>query len=306
MTFSEYAQMLNPYLSAGMLPDKFIISLTAQIMDESFFNENTLIEEHPLGNKDEDTLRRIYKGTKSLARKDAQIILNHLDKTRFDKYLSELSDDVMGLVSEAMLKNGITIDDDAINICTDLFVSILEDCASRKPKLKSSKKVSTIDNTKNEVVSQSSSPSYEPESECMSDNCLVEKECSKSTPPPSEQEPPASIANENATSVSDKSGSTSPNTEATGTQDETVSSDTNGTDSSIGSGGAQISIPDKYRRCVFCIYWTGNASDAYKSKTGVSGMCKLYHRVQRSTDRIDCRDYEPNEARISKQILLSQ
>lgn len=293
MTFSEYAQMLNPYLSAGMLPDKFIISLTAQIVEKSFFNENTRIEDHPLGNKDEDTLRRIYNGTKSLARKDAQIILNHLDKARFQDYLLELSVDTLGLIHDAMLKNGITIDDDAINICTDLFVSILEDCASRKQKPKSSKKVSTLDDTKNEVVSQSSSPSYEPESECISDNCLVEKGSSKSTLSPLEQEIPAFVADGDATPVSDKSGDTSLNTEAPVTLDETISSGTERTELSSDSGGAQLSIPDKYRRCVLCTKWKGNASYAYKIKTGVYGTCMMYNRDQISTGGTDCKDYEP-------------
>lgn len=70
--------------------------------------------------------------------------------------------------------------------------------------------------------------------------------------------------------------------------------------------GAHISIPDNYRRCVFCTKWKGNASHANKFKSGVYGTCVMYNRDQLSTDGIDCKDFEPNEARISKQILLSQ
>lgn len=77
----------------------------------------------------------------------------------------------------------------------------------------------------------------------------------------------------------------------------------NATDPSMDSGGAQLSIPDKYKMCLFCTRWNGNASDALKIKTGVYGTCLMYNRDQISTGGTDCKDYKANDVRISSRML---
>lgn len=66
----------------------------------------------------------------------------------------------------------------------------------------------------------------------------------------------------------------------------------------IDSSGAQLPIPDEYRRCLFCTRWKGNTSIAYKSISGVFGDCIMYKREQISTGGTDCKNYEPDYDRI--------
>lgn len=383
MTFSEYAQMLYPLIGEGQNTSDFVLTLSHQIMAEPLIDKDKQKMEqnvyYPLDHLSPDMLGRIYNGSKEMSMKAAGAIQARLDKERFIGYLSEFTPDAIEKIDMTLRKSRLLIEDkDAIETCTNIFVSLLEECARRKRKPKSTKKDATLDNTKNEEVSQLPFPSHEPEPERISGNCSVGKESSMPTLSPSEQallvfvtdggatpmndevenmssniETPITlnqtelpdISNEITSNIdvisdqqsiisnSDKTEDTSINTEANGTLDETVSSGINNeqksladnvademsdndasddsslnneTDFRMDSGGAHLSIPDEYRRCAFCTDWKGNASDAYNSKTGARGMCTLYNRVQRSTDGVNCKDYEPNEVRIAKQMLSSQ
>lgn len=353
MTFSEYAQMLYPLIGEGQNTSDFVLTLSHQIMAEPLIDKDKQKMEqnvyYPLDHLSPDMLGRIYNGSKEMSMKAAGAIQARLDKERFIGYLSEFTPDAIEKIDMTLRKSRLLIEDkDAIETCTNIFVSLLEECARRKRKSKSTKKDATLDDTKNEGVSQLPFPSHEPEPERIFDNRSVGKESSMPTLSPSEQDPLVSVTDGGATPMNDEvenmspntkvpvtsvktistdinneqeplvpdvademSGNdvhedTSSNTEETRTLDEVVFPDTNRIEFRTDRGGAQLSIPNKYRRCAFCIDWTGDANDAFKNKTSVRGMCKLYRRVQRSTDGIDCKDYEPNEARISKQMLSSQ
>lgn len=126
----------------------------------------------------------------------------------------------------------------------------------------------------------------------------VKKECAKSTPSPSEQEPPTTATDGDTTLVDDKVERTFPNSEVVVALDDTALPDTNRTKSKIESGGAHLSVPDEYRRCLFCTRWKGNTSIAYESISGVFGDCIMYKREQISTGGTDCKNYEPDYDRI--------
>ncbi|WRS27319.1 hypothetical protein U6B65_13455 [Oscillospiraceae bacterium MB08-C2-2] len=135
MTFSKFAQILYPYLGTNKKPSEFVVFLTAQIMKDSFVDAD-----FPLANKQDDTLRRIFNGTKDLSRKDAIWILSHLDSENFKGFLSELPNHVLKRIGDDIWENkkiDTYTENDIIDECNDLFVLILKELATYASKANS-------------------------------------------------------------------------------------------------------------------------------------------------------------------------
>lgn len=87
--------------------------------------------------------------------------------------------------------------------------------------------------------------------------------------------------------------------------DTSLPTDTLYTDIDNG-GGAQISVPSQYRKCVFCAKWKCKTNYIHAIHTDIYGTCIVYGRDQLSSEGSACRHYEPNYGRITPQILQHQ
>lgn len=83
---------------------------------------------------DLDSCRKIFNGSRQISSKNAGKILSHLDKAKFENYiLNTVSDTTLHLFVLALQEKGIEVTETQIEtVCTDLFASILEDCAKKK------------------------------------------------------------------------------------------------------------------------------------------------------------------------------
>ena len=125
MTFSEFVQMLYIRIGGDEKKSDFIYNLTTQIMRDSLTGQK-----HPLYETQEDTIERFFSGARPLSKKIARVILKNIDKKRFKNYLSEISRDVLDLIDVDLINHGIKdAGSDTTTICTNLFVSVLNDCA---------------------------------------------------------------------------------------------------------------------------------------------------------------------------------
>lgn len=154
MTFSKFAQILYPLIGNGQKNWEFIIQLTTQIMEipnnEEDKKADANDEYYPLNKRETSLLGKIYNGKRNLSQKSAIKICSHLDKSRFSDFLGNYPADVITSIYSALQKNDIDIiNKDAIETCTDLFESILRDCAqqTRKPKTKQNDIHLTINDT---------------------------------------------------------------------------------------------------------------------------------------------------------------
>lgn len=149
MTFSEFAKMLYPIIGGNQTTSDFILCLTNQIIDipDSEPNEHlaTYNNCNLLSSYSPDTLTRYYNGSRNLSNKIARSYISKLDSKKFEDYLSTFPNDVTdNLIAAALKKHGIDfVDNEAIDACTNLFVSILEECANKhrnhSPKITSQK-----------------------------------------------------------------------------------------------------------------------------------------------------------------------
>lgn len=67
--------------------------------------------------------------------------------------------------------------------------------------------------------------------------------------------------------------------------------------------GAQLSIPEECKVCLYCHNWEGNALNVRKSTDGVYGPCIKYDSKIMSSSKEACKDFKPNYNRISNHIL---
>lgn len=141
MTFSEFAQLLYPYIGMKQNRDSFVIELVENIMkvpvsscDKELDKDGNFV---PLP-KLSDTLCRIFNGKRSLSGKNAREILFKLEKERFVSYIEgNVQDDTLNLIKSALREKGIEVADKQVGedkedsgvgeACADLFVSILKD-----------------------------------------------------------------------------------------------------------------------------------------------------------------------------------
>ncbi|MBS3986293.1 MAG: hypothetical protein KGZ66_11920 [Selenomonadales bacterium] len=126
MTFSDFAKMLYPFCGDGKYQSDFVVALISNI------TEDTDDEQCPLLDNKPDYLTRIFNGSKPLPRKDATFMVGHMDKAKFEVYISDLSDDAIEGLRAALADKGITVSKkyQVAAKCADVFAQILTDCAS--------------------------------------------------------------------------------------------------------------------------------------------------------------------------------
>lgn len=155
MTFSEFANMLYPLIGKEKKTSEFIIDLTDHIMETASTEHDILLEKadkyNPLCKCTPNMLEKLYNGNRALSKKSARIIISHLDKERFQSYLSTLSTDtIIDLLRVSLPEYDAELTTEKITeTCTDLFVSILNDCANQKITRKSPKKELNITDSSN-------------------------------------------------------------------------------------------------------------------------------------------------------------
>lgn len=126
MTFSEFAQTLYPYCGGGQNRSDFVVSLIKKIVED----DDDKIE-LPLDDTTSDYLGRLFSG-RNFPQRTAAFILGHLDKVKFEGYISNLSDNVVEGLHAALVDRGIVITGDDREIpakCADIFVDIMTTCA---------------------------------------------------------------------------------------------------------------------------------------------------------------------------------
>lgn len=133
MTFSDFAQLMYPIIGNGKKTYEFVIQLTDHIMEVPN-NDND--EYNPLNKLDTSTLGKIYSGKRNLSRRTAITINSHLDKSTFHNYLMDFPTDTAISIMNALQEKQIEITNgDPIEACTDLFVSIIQDCTNKKKQI---------------------------------------------------------------------------------------------------------------------------------------------------------------------------
>lgn len=132
MNFGHFAQMLYPFIGSGQNKADFVLVLVEQIMSEpTTENDKALDDEdlyYPLEKKTQNTLEAYFSGKRDITDKIASAILMRLDTARFIDYLLGLNPELLKMFEDS-LRHVLAVDD-VVTYCTDLFVSILKNCAN--------------------------------------------------------------------------------------------------------------------------------------------------------------------------------
>lgn len=67
--------------------------------------------------------------------------------------------------------------------------------------------------------------------------------------------------------------------------------------------GVQLHISCKYKKCLFCMNWKGNANFASESVSGTFGKCIVFNDKRLSTYDASCEYFCPNYSRITSSEL---
>lgn len=126
MTFAEFAQMLYPFCGNGKYQSDLVVALVGNIIEDTDDEVSSLLD------KGADYLARIYNGAKPFPKKDAAFVLGHLDKTKFEAYISGLSDDAIEGLRASLSCKGIAVANkyEVASKCADIFAEIMTGCAS--------------------------------------------------------------------------------------------------------------------------------------------------------------------------------
>lgn len=127
MTFAEFAQMLYPFCGKGNYHSDFVVALVWNIIEDTDDDSCcSFLDKRP------DYQAKIYNGRKPFPKKDATCVVGHLDKAKFETYISALSDDAIEGLRTALSDKGIMVSNkyDITSKCADIFAEIMTDCAS--------------------------------------------------------------------------------------------------------------------------------------------------------------------------------
>ncbi|AQU03377.1 hypothetical protein B1774_04585 [Dehalococcoides mccartyi] len=126
MIFTEFAQMLYPFCGNGKYQSDLVVALVGNIIEDTDDEICPLLDNKP------DYLTRIYNGAKPFPRKDAAFVVGHLDKVKFENYISGLSDDAIEGLRTALSEKGFVVAKKyaVASKCADIFAEIMTDCAS--------------------------------------------------------------------------------------------------------------------------------------------------------------------------------
>lgn len=137
MKFSEFANVLLPYIWYEGTKGDFVITLTNQIIEGQSGRSNKEGYKNPLKGKEQQNLRKYLNGTRNIPQKDACLILSCISKYKFEEFLrSQCSEDALAALKADIYrllgKENVYDKCDIVNLCSDLFVEILDDLASGK------------------------------------------------------------------------------------------------------------------------------------------------------------------------------
>jgi len=120
-------KILYPFCGAGEEEADFIVTLTSNMMG---ITDDGRIH-NPLSLQQPDYRKRIYEGKRQVSKKDAVVILNRIDKFRFEQYIESLSDDARQGISDSLNEYGIDFHLNNVGLhCASLLENILRTLAS--------------------------------------------------------------------------------------------------------------------------------------------------------------------------------
>lgn len=156
MTFSDFAQMLYPFCGGGEKTSDFVLSLFTNIMEDPLTDVDVQKdlngEYNPFATMDTGTLGKFYNGSRKISKTNAGKIIAHLDKGKFEDFISSLPVDTISLLKDALRARRYDVNDsDVPNKCADIFASILENCSSQTFALVSSTILPASSNINNAV-----------------------------------------------------------------------------------------------------------------------------------------------------------
>jgi len=131
MDFSALAKLLYPFCGDGSKTSDFVVALVDNIMEtpHNDADEMKSVEDtyNPLASKSPNTQKSIYNGNSSISKKDAGVILAHMEKARFAEYICEFSLDALNAICEELKKAGFPADTLQVgNACADIFEAALK------------------------------------------------------------------------------------------------------------------------------------------------------------------------------------
>ncbi|MCL2500648.1 MAG: hypothetical protein FWE90_09990 [Defluviitaleaceae bacterium] len=144
MTLSNYIKMLYPIIGGEQKVSEFVVCLVDHIMEMPYTknNKQLLAEDkyNPLAGKGPSTLEKIYNSHGELSKKDARLIRSRINKERFCEFLSSsCSNDAIEMIEQALQNTNVEIiENDVLETCTDLFVTIINNIANKQRKSSSS------------------------------------------------------------------------------------------------------------------------------------------------------------------------
>lgn len=140
MNFSEFANMIHPYDKEGKTQSGFVLYLIDQIMEDPFTEADkqkaSKDEYNPLANLKQNTLEKIFNGSKNISKRSAKNIRAHLDKDKFDNYIiTKFNNEAIDSLGETLKNANISIIDDSVSLtCANTFENILKDIIEGNPK----------------------------------------------------------------------------------------------------------------------------------------------------------------------------
>lgn len=149
--FKDFVQLLYSYLGGDQKHSQFLIHIVSQIMEDPLSTEDQQLaaddKYNPLEKLKPNSLDKIFRGINELPAEKARLIVAHIDKNKFQSFMSRLSNDTLDRISKDLTEKGIKIEDTVDETCADLFESILLEIA-RKPRTRQNKaKKSTLAST---------------------------------------------------------------------------------------------------------------------------------------------------------------
>lgn len=149
--FNDFIQLLYSYLGGNQKHSQFLIHIVSQIMEDAVSNEDKQLDAddkyNPLAKLKPNSLDKIFSGINELPAEKARLIVAHIDKIKFQSFMSKLSNDTLDRISKDLEEKGIKIGDTIDETCADIFESILLEIAQKKRTRQSKTKKSTLTST---------------------------------------------------------------------------------------------------------------------------------------------------------------
>lgn len=126
MLFSDFTQMLYPFRGDGKYQSDFVVSLIGNIIEDDVDERCALLDKKP------DYLTRIFNGSKPLPRKDVTFVVGHMDKAKFEAYMSDMSDDATEGLQSTLASKGYEVSTkyEVPAKCAEIFAELLTECAN--------------------------------------------------------------------------------------------------------------------------------------------------------------------------------